>query len=158
MVPETQFETDALSGQLASMSWLVPFLHTSEHPPFGVCQGENWTVSKINAIMQGADWNSTAIFITWDDFGGFYDHVPPPTVNNFGFGPRVPLLIISPYAKKGYISHTMYEFSSVLKFVETRFNLPALTPGDTQANNVTDAFNFSQAPLPPLVLQTRTCP
>jgi phospholipase C len=158
VVPETQFETDAQSGQLASMSWLVPLWQTSEHPPFGVCQGENWTVSKINAIMRGPDWNSTAIFVTWDDFGGFYDHVPPPTVSNFGFGPRVPLLIISPYAKKGYISHTVYEFSSVLKFVETRFNLPTLTPWDTQASDMTDAFNFSQAPLPPLVLQARTCP
>jgi phospholipase C len=84
----------------------------SEHPPYSTCQGENWTVEQLNAVMRGPDWYSTVIFLTWDDFGGFYDHVPPPQIDQFGLGPRVPLLIISPYARRGYVSHTIYEFSS----------------------------------------------
>ena len=130
----------------------------SEHPPDSSCLGENWTVNQLNALMQGPQWYSTAVFITWDDFGGFYDHVPPPKVDNFGFGPRVPLLVISPYAKKGLISHTVYEFSSLLKFVETRYGLDPLTDRDTQANDLLDSFDFDQDPLPPVILQTRRCP
>ncbi len=114
VVPDTQFITDAQNGNLPAVSWLVTGPQ-SEHPVNSICYGENWTVSQLNAIMQGPDWNSTAIFITWDDYGGFYDHVAPPGLDQFGLGPRVPLLIISPYARPGYISHSQYEFSSVLK-------------------------------------------
>jgi phospholipase C len=115
-------------------------------------------VQQLNAVMQGPNWLTTAVFLTWDDFGGFYDHVPPPKVDQFGYGPRVPLLIISPYARQGYVSHTVYEFSSLLKFVENRYWLAPLTGRDSLANNVLDSFNFSQQPLPPLVLPTRSCP
>jgi len=153
VVPESQFVTDALNGNLPSVCWIVSG-PTSEHPPDSSCVGENWTVQQINAIMQGANWNSSAIFLTWDDFGGFYDHVPPPKVDSFGFGPRVPLLIISPFAKQGFVSHTQYEFSSLLKFAERRFNLPPLTSRDTEANDMTDAFDFDQGPRPPLILDT----
>jgi len=156
VVPESQFVTDALNGNLPSVCWIVSG-PTSEHPPDSSCVGENWTVQQINAIMQGANWNSSAIFLTWDDFGGFYDHVPPPKVDSFGFGPRVPLLIISPFAKQGFVSHTQYEFSSLLKFAERRFNLPPLTSRDTEANDMTDAFDFDQGPRPPLILDTRQC-
>jgi phospholipase C len=156
VVPESRFATDALNGNLPNVSWIVSG-PTSEHPPDSSCVGENWTVQQINAIMQGANWNSTAIFLTWDDFGGFYDHVPPPKVDNFGFGPRVPLLIISPFAKQGFVSHTQYEFSSLLKFAERRFNLPPLTARDTEANDMTDAFDFGQSPRPPMILDTRQC-
>src|SRR5262249_1278190 len=93
----------------------------------------------------------------WDDFGGFYDHVPPPAVDNFGFGPRVPLLIISPYARTGFIAHTIYEFSSLLRFVETRFRLEPLTDRDSAANDLTDSFDFTQRPLRALILQDRDC-
>jgi phospholipase C len=93
-----------------------------------------------------------------DDFGGFYDHVTPPTLDRFGLGPRVPLIIISPFAKKGFISHTPYEFSSFLKFVEQRFSLSSLTDRDRMGNDMTDSFDFTQQLQPPLVLQTRTCP
>jgi len=103
-------------------------------------------------------WNSTAIFLTWDDFGGFYDHVAPPTLDQYGLGPRVPLLIISPYAKSGFISHTQYEFSSFLALVETRFKLKPLTERDSKANPMVDSFNFDQNPLPALTLSQRTCP
>src|SRR6476469_2470817 len=108
--------------------------------------------------MQGPEWNSTAVFITWDDFGGFYDHAPPPGVDKFGLAPRVPLLIISPYARSGHVSHTNYEFSSVLKFIEYRFNLSPMTQRDASASNMTDSFAFLQTPLPALVLSTRNCP
>lgn len=155
-----QFDSDALSGSLPAVSWLVASGHETEHPVRGTCEGENWTVDKINAIMQGPkeQWNSTAIFVTWDEFGGFYDHVPPPKVDQFGLGPRVPMIIISPYAIAGHISKTTYEFSSVLKFIEKNFNLPPLTQRDAQANDMTDSFDWNQNALPPLYLQPRACP
>ncbi len=154
---DTQFITDAGDGQLPAVSWLIPEGDESEHPINSTCNGENWTVEQINAVMQGPDWSSTAIFVFWDDFGGFYDHVAPPISDQYGLGPRVPLLIISPYAIGGYISHTTYEFSSLLKFVEERFGLPPLTERDANANDVLDSFNFNQTPLPALILQTRHC-
>ena len=153
---QAQFVNDALHGNLPAMSWLIT--GSSEHPPSSACDGENWTVQQINAIMKGPDWNSTAIFITWDDFGGFYDHVAPPGLDQFGLGMRVPLLVISPYALTGQVSHTQYELSSVLKFVEERFGLPPMTTRDAEANDITDAFDFTQSPRSPFLLQTRTCP
>src|SRR5262249_23654068 len=97
------------------------------------------------------------IFVTWDDCG-FYDHVPPPGVDQYGLGPRVPLLIISPFAKAGFVSHTQYEFSSVLAFIEERFGLSALTERDANANDMSDSFDYEQSPLPGLILSDRTCP
>jgi phospholipase C len=157
VVPTEQFLQDAINGQLPAVSWVVVDAAMSEHPPASVCVGENWTVQQLNAVMQGPDWNSTVVFLTWDDFGGFYDHVPPPVVDNFGFGPRVPLLIISPLAKKGYISHKTLEFSSILKFIETRFGLAPLTQRDALSNDMLDSFDFNQSPLPTLILPTRQC-
>ena len=159
VVPSTQFITDITNGQLPAVSWLVVGAE-SEHPPNSVCEGENWTVKQLNALMQSQYWNSSAVFLTWDDFGGFYDHVPPPLTpsGTFGYGARVPLLIISPYAKSGYISHTQYEFSSVLKFIEERFALPPLTDRDANANDTLDSFDFSQTPIPPFTLKRRSCP
>jgi len=157
VVATTQFVTDAASGNLPAVSWLVSG-PTSEHPSNPTCLGENWTVQQLNAVMQGPDWNSTAVFLTWDDFGGFYDHVPAPVDDLYGLGPRVPLLIISPYAIPGHISHTQYEFSSVLKFIEDRYGLTPLTDRDGDANDTSDSFNFSQTPNAPLVLNQRSCP
>jgi phospholipase C len=157
VVADTEFVSDATNGTLPSVSWLTTTFARSEHPPASACEGENWTVREINAVMQGPLWNSTAIFLTWDDYGGFYDHVPPPDLDIYGLGPRVPLLIISPYAKQGHISHTQYEFSSVLRFIEERFSLQPLTSRDNDANDMTDSFDFAQPPLPPLVLDTRKC-
>jgi phospholipase C len=156
VVNNSEFITDAMNGNLPEVSWVVTG-PGSEHPPTSSCYGENTTVSQINAIMEGSDWPTTAIFVAWDDFGGFYDHVPPPVVDKFGLGPRVPLLIISPYAKSGYISHTQYEFASVLKFIEDRFGLPALTARDATANGPEDSFDFTQTAKAPLVLQPRSC-
>jgi phospholipase C len=157
IVPETQFVTDATTGNLPAVSWVV-MGDTSEHPPNSTCKGENWTVQQLSAVMNGPEWGSTAIFLTWDDYGGFYDHVPPPGIDQFGLGVRVPLMIISPYAKAGFISKTQYEFSSFLTLVEKRFQLNALTTRDANANDMEDSFDFTQAPLAPLLLNSRACP
>lgn len=156
---DTQFVADALNGQLPAVSWLVTSADLSEHPGASTCNGENWTVNQLNAIMQGpqSQWNSTVIFLIWDDFGGFYDHVAPPVLDQYGLGPRVPLVIISPYARPGYVSHTPYEFASFLKFVEERFGLSPLTSRDANANDMLDSFDFTQTPLSPPILQTRHC-
>lgn len=155
---DTQFVTDAQNGNLPAVSWVVNDVARSEHPDASSCEGENRTVEQINAIMNGPDWKSTVIFLTWDDFGGFYDPVAPPSSDYYGLGPRVPMIVISPYARPAYVTHTQYEFSSVLKFIETRFNLGSLTTRDANASDMTDAFDFTQLPLPALVLNTRTCP
>lgn len=158
VVLDSQFITDVQNGTLPAVSWLVTGSPSNEHPPESTCVGENWTVNQLNALMNSPEWNSTAVFLAWDDFGGFYDHVNPPVNDTFGLGPRAPMLIISPYAQPGYISHTQYEFSSVLKFIEERFGIPPLTSRDAGANDTTDSFNFGQTPLPPLILSTRSCP
>ncbi len=158
VVPPARFVQDALSTNFPAVSWIVVGSGLSEHPPSSSCDGENWTVRQLNAVMQGPNWNTTAVFLTWDDFGGFYDHVPPPAQDIFGFGPRVPLLIISPYAISGKISHTVYEFSSLLKFAEERFGLDTLTDRDFRANDLLDSFDFTQDPLPPRFLDQRVCP
>jgi len=157
--PNQQIITDAKTGNLPAMSWVFSDgADVSEEAPGSICKGENWTVQVLNAIMQGPDWNSTVVFLTWDDYGGYYDHVPPPQVDQFGLGPRVPLLVISPFVKPGSVSHTTYEHSSILKFVETRYNLQPLTARDRNASDMLDIFDFQQAPLAPLILKPRQCP
>ena len=153
-----QFVDDVAAGKLRAVSWVLPPLGQGEHPPESVCEGENWTTQVINAIMQSPYWNSTAVFVMWDDYGGYYDHVPPPQVDRFGLGPRVPLLIISPYAKRGYVSHTVYEQSSMLKFVERRYQLGSLTARDGAASDLLDSFDFSQRPQAPMIVSPRACP
>ena len=166
--PYGRFAQDAAAGTLPAVSWLIPDFDTSEHPTVdafagttlnvSACAGENWTVQQINAIMQGPLWPTTAIVMTWDDFGGFFDHVPPPGVDRLGLGPRVPLIVISPYAKEGIVSHTTYEFASVLQMIENRYRLKALSQRDVEANSLLDMFDFTQPPAPPLVLPLRNCP
>lgn len=153
-----QFLQHARKGQLPSMSWLVPPWPESEHPPNSVCAGDNETAQFVNAIMQGPAWNSTVVFVTYDDFGGFYDHVSPPQVDQDGLGPRVPLLIISPFAKPAYTSHTLYEHSSLLKFVESQYHLRSLTARDAAASSMGDSFDFNGTPQPPLILPMHPCP
>jgi hypothetical protein len=163
-VPTSQFLTDVANGTLPQVSWLIAGGVDSEHPPNSMCEGENWTVQQVNAILQSPTYkDNTAIFVTWDDFGGFYDHVDPPATDEYGLGVRVPLIIISPYTKKGtggsgLISHTQYEFSSVLKFIEEDFGVPPLTTRDADAYDTTDSFDFTQAPRNPLILTQRSCP
>jgi len=159
VVTESDFITDALAGNLPALSWVTPPSVDTDHPPDSACIGENWTVQQINAVMQGpaAQWSNTVIFLTWDDFGGLYDHVGPPYRDQYGLGIRVPMMIISPWAIQG-VYHTQVEFASVVRFMEETFALPNLGGADTIANDLQDAFNYSQTPLAPLVLNPRTCP
>jgi phospholipase C len=167
VMPFERFTDDATRGALPGVSWVIPDFEVSEHPTVdsfagttlnvSACAGENWTVQQINAIMRGPAWPTTAIVLTWDDFGGFYDHVPPPAVDTLGFGPRVPLIVISPYAREGTVSHTVYEFASVLQLIEARYKTKALGLRDVEANSLLDMFDFSQTPAPPLILPLRRC-
>ncbi|MBV8149493.1 MAG: hypothetical protein JO092_10410, partial [Candidatus Eremiobacteraeota bacterium] len=148
--PETTILTDAGSGNLPDVAWVVPSYTDSDHPP-GSTFGPSWVASVINAIGEGPDWSSTAVVIVWDDWGGFYDNVPPPQLDYRGLGIRVPCLIVSPYARAGYVSHTQYEFGSILKFIEQTFRLPPLGPTsqgytDTRAASIVDSFDFTQKP------------
>jgi phospholipase C len=154
--PVDAFAEQARSGLLPPVTWVTPRFELSEHPEYSMCHGENWTTEIVNAIMESPEWDSTAIFITWDDYGGFYDHVPPPQVDDFGFGIRVPLLVISPYAKEGFVSHELGEFSSVLRFIEDNWELTQLTHRDRDATPLLSAFDFDQAPRPPDPLPLRT--
>ena len=152
LAPNSQFPVDLAKGNLAQVTWVIPTEDESDHPTADVGVGQKYLVSTINAIMQSKFWPSTAIFVTWDDYGGWYDHVAPPQVDAFGLGFRVPCLIISPYAKAGFIDHTQSEFTSILKFIQTVHNLPPLTQRDAMASNMFEAFDFSQTPSPPLIL------
>lgn len=154
--PVDQFVPDIQDGHLQPVTLVTPPFFYSDHPEVNLCTSENWTTHLINAIMQSPDWDSTAIFLTWDDWGGFYDHVPPPQIDQFGLGFRVPLIVISPYAKQGYIDHKRNEFSSVLKFVETNWKIPPLTERDKNAGNLSEAFDFNQPPRKPTPLPMRT--
>ena len=147
-----QFYTDAQAGTLPEVSWVIPSGAVSEHPPCSVKAGMVYVTGLVNAVMQGPDWDSTAIFISWDDWGGFYDHVAPPQIDEMGLGIRVPGLVISPYAKQSYIDHNTYSFESWLKIVEERFNVHPMTARDTQAKDMIDAFDFTQKPRAPVIL------
>jgi len=157
-IPDEHFVSDVALGQLAAMTWLMTGLAGSEHPPASMCEGENWTVRQINAIMRSPLWTSTAIVLVWDDFGGFYDHVPPPRAGRNGYGPRVPAIIISPYARPHTVDGHTYDFSSVLRLVEDSFHLGNLGGYEHGAGDLRHAFNFRQHPLPPVVLKPRDCP
>jgi phospholipase C len=157
IVPVDQFAIDAAGGSLPAVSWISTPSVVSEHPPSSTCVGENWTVGLLQALASGRDWRSSAVFITWDDFGGFYDHVPPQQVDQYGLGFRVPLLVVSPYARSGYIDHAQAEFSSVLKFIEADFGVANLTDRDLNTTDLTQLFDFRQSARPAPELQQRTC-
>ncbi len=154
----TQFLTDAQNGTLPQVSWVIPNFAQSEHPPAALNDGMNYVTTLVNAVMLGPQWNSTAIFIAWDDWGGFYDHVPPPMVDQFGLGIRVPGLVISPYARQGYVDHKTYSFESWLRLIEERFGVNSLNSRDNNANDMYDAFDFNQQPRSPLMLNPNGSP
>jgi phospholipase C len=156
--PVSTFAADALKGDLPAVSWVTPTYALSDHPDAGanLCSGQNWTTRVIDALMEGPDWQSTAVFLTWDEWGGFYDHVPPPQVDGFGLGFRVPLMVISPYARAGTIDHHVGEFDSVLRFIEENWGIAGrLTARDANASDLAYDFDFSQRPLPPDPLPQR---
>ena len=142
VVPYQQFVKDVASGNLPAVSWLIAPYQFSEHPPYSVRAGMQWTLQQLQALIGSSYWPSTVVFITWDDFGGWYDHVPPPEIDSVGLGFRVPLLVVSPFAKPGYILHDQADFVSVVKFIEERFGLPPLTTRDANVSDLANAFNF----------------
>jgi phospholipase C len=156
--------TDIQEGNLPAVSWIMPGgwvpptypaackgQSPSEHPPARSDCGMDYVAYLVDQIMQSSYWSSSAIIITWDDYGGFYDHVAPPQIDAYGEGFRVPTLVISPWAKHGYIDHTQYEFGSLLRLAEDNFNLPSLGVRDVRANDMMNSFDFSQAPQPTLI-------
>ena len=164
-VKNTQAFVNAIqNGQLPAVSWIIPGAWVpptypaacngqspSEHPPARSDCGMDYVAYLVNQVMQSQYWQSSAIVVTWDDYGGFYDHVPPPQVDAFGEGFRVPTLVISPWAKHGFIDHTPYEFASLLKLAEVTFNVPMLGTRDVAANDMMNSFDFNQSPQPNLV-------
>lgn len=143
--PEPKILTDLARGELAQVTWVVPSFNNSDHPG-APANGPDWVGSIVNAIGKSKYWNSTAIFVSWDDWGGFYDHVPPPQLDDMGLGFRVPVLVISPYARRGYVSHVTHEASGFLRFTEEVFGLPSLGTRDAIADDFADCFDFHQTP------------
>jgi phospholipase C len=158
--PVDNLVADIQAAQLPAVTWVTPVFGQSDHPKFqsSLCEGESWATEVINAIMQSPMWPETAIFLTWDEWGGFYDHVPPPQVDEFGLGIRVPLLTISPYAKEGEVDKNQGEFCSFMRFIEDNWSLPSLTERDANAGSLESAFDFDQSPRPPEPLPLRDCP
>jgi phospholipase C len=163
----TNFYKDTRLGTLPAVSWITPSGQNSEHPPAQISDGEAWTASLINAVEQGPDWSSTVIFLSWDDWGGFYDHVVPPHVDQNGFGLRVPGIVISPYAKPGFIDHQVMSQDAYVKLIEDLFlggqridpktdgrpdSRPDVRENVPQVGNLLIDFDFSQKPLQPLIL------
>lgn len=169
--PLSGFYEAARQGTLPAVTWVAPTDKVSEHPPAKISTGQQYVAGLINAVMSGPDWDSTAIFLSWDDWGGFYDHVKPPVVDNNGYGLRVPALVISPYAKKGYIDHQVLSQDAYFKFIEDVFlggeridpatdgrpdNRPGVRENNPQLGDLATAFDFNQTPLPPLILPNAT--
>jgi len=153
--PQKRFLTDVGAGKLASFTWITPLCADSDHPSCGGGLGPSWVASLVNAVGQSKFWDSTAIFVQWDDWGGLYDPVAPPHKDFDGNGFRVPLIVISAYAKKNYVSHQQYETASVLHFAEDLFGLPRLANADRRAASPAgDCFDFSQNPRPFVPIQS----
>jgi phospholipase C len=144
--PSANVLSDIQTGKLAQVSWVMPTAAASDHSRSTDGSGPAWVASVVNAIGTSKYWNDTAIFITWDDWGGWYDHVAPPQYNAYELGFRVPLIVVSPYARSGYVSHVRHEFGSILKFTEGTFALGSLGYTDARADDLSDCFDFTQAP------------
>jgi phospholipase C len=163
-----RFFVAAKAGTLPAVSWVIPSNEASEHPGNSLATGQAWVTSVINAAMQSPDWSSSAIFLSWDDYGGFYDHLLPPHVKGGGgLGLRVPALVISPYARAGYIDHQLLSTDSYLKFIEDVFlggqridpatdgrpdSRPFVVEDRPGLGDLSNDFDFKQTPLPPLIL------
>ena len=171
-LPSDQFRVDATAGQLPEVSWVYAPLEFDEHPPYSnpqgvrmgnVTEGMQWSVDQINAIVRGGLWPDVAVFLTWDDWGGWYDHVEPPAVevwhgngahpgylgSQFRYGPRVGCIVLGPYARNGYISKVLHSHVSLLKFCEANFGLATLNQRDARADDMSDCFDFGKSPAPP---------
>jgi phospholipase C len=146
ITPQTTFFDDVSNGRLRAVSWITPTCENSDHAGCGSNTGPQWVASIVNAVGQSQYWDSTAIFIFWDDYGGWYDPQPPALADYDGLGMRIPMLIVSAYAKRGRVTHTHYEHGSILRFIEDLFGLGRLAASDARATPPDDAFNFSRPP------------
>ena len=146
--PNTTVFSDIKKGSLPQVSWVIPALEDSDHPACGCNTGPSWVTSVVNAVGKSQYWQNTAIVVMWDDWGGFYDPVPPPQLDYTSLGMRVPMIVISPYAKAHYVSKTQYESGSILKFIEQTFGTGSLGATDDRANSIGDVFDFTQKPRP----------
>ncbi len=145
--PNWTFISDVRAGKLSNFTWIVPVCDDSDHVNCPGGYGPSWVSALVNTVGESKFWNSTAIFVQWDDWGGLYDPVKPPFEDYDGLGFRVPLLVISPYAKHDYVSHTQYETASVLRFAEDLWGLPQMAAADARANSPAgDCFDFNQSP------------
>jgi phospholipase C len=154
VIPQSQVLVDIANRQLAQVTWVIPNGQESDHAASNDGSGPSWVASIVNSIGNSPYWANTAIIITWDDWGGWYDHVAPKVINDgvswgsgYAYGFRVPLIVVSPYAKAAYISHATHDFGSVLRFVETTFHLPSLGYADVAADDFSDCFKLTQKPL-----------
>lgn len=155
--PPARVLTDIEHGELAQVTWIVPDWAHSDHPGSGT-EGPAWVASIVNAIGTSPFWKSTAIFISWDDWGGWYDHVDPPRIDAMGPGFRVPLLVVSPYAKHGYVSHHFHEASGFIAFIEHNFDLGTLGVRDAGSAALADCFDYAQTPAPYKAVKTAVTP
>ncbi len=168
--PIEDFYAAARTGDLPAVAWVIPNQRDSEHPPARIADGQAYVTSLVNIIMQSPDWSTTAIFLAWDDWGGFYDHVVPPAVDENGYGLRVPALVISPYARRGFIDHQTLSFDAYLKFIEDVFldgrrldpktdgrpdPRPSVREEEPILGDLMADFDFTQAQLPPMLLPVR---
>jgi len=142
-----EYYADLENGTLPAVSYVL-LLGATEHPISDVSLGERAIRTMLHNLMQSKAWDSSAFFITYDDWGGWYDHIPPPQVDDRGYGFRVPALLVSPYARMGHIDHTLLDHTSILKFIEENWNIPPLAERDARANNLTPAFDFANPPRP----------
>ena len=159
--PPGHFLSDVARGHLAAVTWVTPTARNSDHPsPWTrAVHGPEWVANVVNAVGQSKFWDSTVIFVMWDEWGGWYDHVAPPYVDNDGLGLRVPLMVISPYARKGRVSHVQYEHGSILKYIEDTFGLARLAASDTRANSpAPDCLDMKRAPRPFVPFKTSMRP
>jgi phospholipase C len=145
IIPSKQVLTDIANHELPKVTWIIPDGAASDHAGTST-EGPSWVGSIVNAIGNSSYWDHTVIFITWDDWGGWYDHVPPKVINSYEYGFRVPLIVVSPYAKTNYISHHTHDFGSLLKFVEELYGLPSLGYADAMADDLSDCFDFQRTP------------
>lgn len=154
VIPQSQVLVDIANSQLAEVSWIIPNGLSSDHAASNDGSGPSWVSAIVNAIGNSPYWANTAIIITWDDWGGWYDHVAPKVINDgvswgsgYVYGFRVPLIVVSPYAKTAYISHATHDFGSILKFIETTYSLPSLGYADGPADDLSDCFNLTHTPV-----------
>jgi phospholipase C len=145
-MPNTNFFADLKAGRLPNVSWVIPAFADSDHPASGCNGGPRWVAKLVDAIGASPYWKTSAVVLIWDDWGGWYDRVPPPQVSYTSLGFRVPMIVISPYARTHFVSHTPYDFGSILKFVESTFGLGSLGTTDRSARSMDDAFDFRQTP------------